>query len=202
MMPISRLAREHRSVLALAAAMLISAVLPMQAQRPASWLDTPIANWNAGGRIPAAPRFEEPKAAVVSRCKLALASPDKAQRAVGAAGWIPFKTSYQQAGRKDVQIVGGMAGADGMCRPAPFNLFVFVDGRFAGTLSPVPMKSRADGAAGAITVTASAFTAEFLRYTSSDPLCCPSSRVMVRYRIDKGRAGPLLVPTTVVPVPK
>ena len=40
-------------------------------------------------------------------------------------------------------------------------------------------------------------TAEFSRFASTDPLCCPSSRVTVRYRIDRTAAGPVVVPVEV-----
>jgi len=52
-----------------------------------------------------------------------------------------------------------MTAADGMCRPAHFNVFVFVGGRFAGTLSPQLMTSRLDASIGALRI-----AAEFARY--------------------------------------
>ncbi len=89
-----------------------------------------------------------------------------------------------------------MNDADGMCRPATFHVFVFVGGRFAGTLSPEPMTSRLDGSIGAVRIiSADLITAEFARYRAQDPLCCPSSRVSVRFRID--RTGPDAVVTPV-----
>jgi hypothetical protein len=96
----------------------------------------------------------------------------------------------------DVEVIDGMTDADGMCRPVSFNVFVFVGGRFAGTLSPEPMTSRLDGSIGAVRiVSASEITAEFARYRAQDPLCRPSSRVTVRFRID--RTGPDVVVTPV-----
>jgi len=35
---------------------------------------------------------------------------------------------------------------------------------------------------------------EFARYTEKDPLCCPSSRSTVRFRIDRTNAGAVVVP--------
>jgi hypothetical protein len=88
-----------------------------------------------------------------------------------------------------------MTGADGMCRPRPFNTFVFVAGRFAGTLSPVAMASREDGSVGAVRVAPDGtIAADFARYSTADPLCCPSSHVAVRYRIDRTKL-PVVVPT-------
>ncbi len=97
----------------------------------------------------------------------------------------------------DVEIIAGMSGADGMCRPTGFNLFVFVGGRLAGTLSPVPMSSREDGSVGAVRLAPEGtITAEFARYTEKDALCCPSSRVSVRYRVERGAAA-VVVPLAI-----
>ena len=63
-------------------------------------------------------------------------------RAIAAAGWMPFNYFGQPITQDNVEIVGGVTGADGMCRPTQFNVFVFVAGRFAGTLSPALMTSR------------------------------------------------------------
>ena len=84
-----------------------------------------------------------------------------------------------------------------MCRPVTYNLFVFVRGQFAGLLSPTAMASRLDSSSGAVRMTLPALTAEFARYSSNDPLCCPSSRVTVRYRIDRTAAGPVVAPVEI-----
>lgn len=71
-----------------------------------------------------------------------------------------------------------------MCRPLQYQSFVFVDGEFAGTLSPEPMDSRTDGALGHITLhSGTQLTAEYSRYEESDPLCCPSRRTVVTFEI-------------------
>ena len=92
-----------------------------------------------------------------------------------------------------------MTGGDGMCRPTGYNIFVFVGGRFAGTLSPAAMNSRDDASSGAVRILgADSLSAEFARYAAQkDALCCPSSRVTVRYRIDRAGAGPVVVPVEV-----
>jgi LppP/LprE lipoprotein len=90
-----------------------------------------------------------------------------------------------------------MRAADEACLPAVYHLFVFVGGRFAGTLSPVPMSSRLDGSAGAVRLSPPLISAEFARYAGDDPPCCPSSRVTVRYRVDRLPAGPVVVPIEV-----
>jgi hypothetical protein len=163
-----------------------------------SWLDRALANWNrAGQSVTTAPPSSESSAAIVSRCKLTPPASTRAEQAVQAAGWIPFWNFDQQLVRDDVEIVGGMSAADGMCRPMSYNLFVFVSGRFAGTLSPAPMNSRSDSSSGVVRVQPPTVTADFSRYTSTDPLCCPSSRVTLRYRVDRSAEGPLVVPVEI-----
>ncbi|MFT3743381.1 MAG: LppP/LprE family lipoprotein [Pyrinomonadaceae bacterium] len=86
-----------------------------------------------------------------------------------------------------VTVVNGMAGADGMCRPSLYNTFVFVGGRFAGTLSPTTMESRSDGSLSRATLNSPEnITAEFSRYRSSDALCCPSQTSFVTYSVTTG----------------
>jgi hypothetical protein len=161
---------------------------------PASWLDQPLINWNkAGSAMPPAPAPSEPLKAVVSRCQLTPPG-GAAARAVDAAGWIPFQYLGKPLAQGDVEIVGGMTGADGMCRPTRYNVFVFVGGRHAGTLSPGPMTSRLDGSSGEVTIAPPEITVEFARYTEKDPLCCPSSRATVRFRIDRTKMGAVVVP--------
>ena len=88
-----------------------------------------------------------------------------------------------------------MTGADGMCRPVGYNIFVFVAGRFAGSLSPTVMTSRLDGSSSAVRIVGDhAITVDFSRYTSTDPLCCPSSHVVVRYAIDRSGSALVVVP--------
>jgi hypothetical protein len=86
-----------------------------------------------------------------------------------------------------------------MCRPWQYQAFVFVDGKFAGTLAPDVMNARTDGSYfTAKSGDADApLVAEFNRYTDRDPLCCPSRRATVSYRIDTSAAGPLVVPLRV-----
>jgi hypothetical protein len=82
-----------------------------------------------------------------------------------------------------------------MCRPLGYNVFLFVGGRFAGTLSPARMNSRADGVSGAVRfVGEDTISAEFARYTEKDALCCPSSRMTVRYRVERSGAQPIVAP--------
>ena len=187
------------SVVALSAGTLLLTLSVTAAQNnPTSWLDRPLASWNkAGDPVPIAPAADETNTSVISRCRLNPPRSTSAERAVDAAGWIPFWNFDQQLVRPDVEIVGGMRGADGMCRPVTYNLFVFVGGRFAGVLSPTSMVSRLDGSSGVVRLPLPNITAEFARYTQTDPLCCPSSRVTFRYRIDRTAAGPVVAPVDV-----
>jgi len=165
---------------------------------PPSWLDRPLTGWNkAGGAIPAPPAFKDTIRSIVDRCKLTPPRTTKAEQAVEAAGWIPFWNFDQQLVREDVEVIGGMRNADGMCRPEMYNLFVFVGDRFAGTLSPAPMDSRLDSSSGVVRLPLPSVTSDFARFTSTDPLCCPSSRVTVSYRIDRTPAGAVVVPVEV-----
>jgi hypothetical protein len=178
---------------------------PASATPPAdlsgNWLDRQLVNWNAAGQdLPKAPPADEPSEEVVERCRLTPPRSTAGERAVAAAGWIPFLPRGTQLVQSDVEIIGGMAGADGMCRPVAYNLFVFVAGKFAGTLSPTVMTSRLDGSSGMVELMSDSIDAEYSRYTEKDPLCCPSSRVMVRYRIERSPA-PIVVPTILTPMP-
>jgi hypothetical protein len=167
-----------------------------------SWLDAPPRSFNApGAAVPAAP-------AAVSgnrdRCRdreRAAATPEEALLA--AAGWrLESYWPTQRAG--DLAVVTATADYDGMCRPAGFNGFAFAGGRYAGALAPEPMISRLDGAlVDAPTVGADGrIVASFVRYASTDPLCCPSrGHTRVTYRVATGAAGPTLVPEQIVQVP-
>jgi LppP/LprE lipoprotein len=178
--------------------LLTATAASAQDVRASSWLDRPLVNWNKpGATLPPPPADAEAKQEAMKRCQLTPPLATAAEKAVDAAGWVPFWNVDQQLVRDGVEIVGGMSAADGMCRPAQYNLFAFVDGRFAGALSPTPMTSRLDGSSGAVRMPLPLLTAEFARYTPSDPLCCPSSRVTVRYRIDRTPAGPVVAPVDV-----
>ena len=195
-----------RTSLSHACALVLLSLLagPAAAQVPGSWLDRPLTNWNAAGKPIQKPAAHSDQSIdeVVRRCRLTLPKATAGQRAVRAAGWIPFRYFGQDLARGDVEVVGGMAGADGMCRPQKFNVFVFVGGRFAGTLSPTVMDSRTDSGSGQASFSQTGFDVQFDRYAASDPLCCPHSHVAVRYRIDRMPQGAVVVPVSVAPTPQ
>ena len=170
--------------------------------RSQSWLDAAMQNWNVpGSALPRAEPDGEPIPELAKRCAyLPLLRNTAGERALADAGWVPFHMFDKQILEGDVEIVGGLAAADGMCRPADYNVFIFVGGRFAGTLSPAQMISREDGTvAGGIRLSGDVIAAEFSRYLDKDALCCPSGRVRVQYRIDRKSNPPVVVPVSVQP---
>ena len=176
---------------------ILSAAFPAFAQqRPNdSWLERPLVNWNRrAGSFPQLPRLPATgdQAAITPQCRQQLRRPaSAAERALARRGWSlygPVQT------RGTTKVILALAGVDGMCRPLSFQAFVYSEGRYAGTLSPVAMDSRADGALSNVSFTSpTRITAEFVRYTESDPLCCPSriSTVVYDLRADE---VPLLMP--------
>jgi LppP/LprE lipoprotein len=186
----------------IALTLLLTATAFAQAPEP-TWLDRPLSNWNKAGRTMsrAVPNGETIADAMKRCADLRMLRNTPGERALADAGWLPFHLFDRQVAQRDVEIVGGLAGVDGMCRPVDFNVFVFVAGQFAGTLSPGDMSSRNDGsiAGGLRLADDDTIAAEFARYAESDPLCCPSGRVTVRYRIDRKAAPPVVVPVNVQP---
>ena len=150
-------------------------------EKSRSWLDeqTP-ASWNMpGAAIPAAGRSKE---ALNPRCREAArpAQLDEDKR-LGELGW-DLVGAYQ--GGWQILVIRGAAGYDGMCRPHPYQDFVFVRGVFAGTLSPHVMDSRAEGALSRVSLqSGSRLTAEYQRYAPTDPLCCPSRTTTVVFEL-------------------
>ena len=147
----------------------------------ASWLDEPKPkSWNAPDlAIPAAtniPGNADP------RCRQTARPPELSEdKALRDRGW-DLVGGYQGGWR--VLVIQGTSGYDGMCRPLQYQGFVFVHGRFAGTLSPRPMDSRSDGALERVFIqSASRLTAQYARYEASDPLCCPSRTTYIDFEI-------------------
>lgn len=169
--------------------------------RPASvdWLDKPLAAWNtAGAAVPKASIDATARDEVMKTCDLTLRRSTPGERALADAGWIPFRNFDRQLVQDDIEIMDGMSAADGMCRPVGYNIFVFVGGLFAGTLSPSLMNSREDASSGAVRILdRDTLSAEFARYTDKDPMCCASSRVTVRFHIDRTGRQPVVTPLDV-----
>lgn len=162
-----------------------------------AWLDRPIENWNKpGALVPRGPAGRSDHDDASERCKV---KPPQtpAARAVTSAAWVPQSYLDRELIKDDVEIVAGVSGLDSKCEPTGYNLFVFVGGRYAGALSPRPMVPGTDAAAGVVRFADEGITAEFVRYKAGDSTCCPSSRVSVRYRIDRSAGGPIVVPLDV-----
>lgn len=157
--------------------------LPTPAQTT-SWLDRSLSNWNRDGQnlpiFPEPPRrnYPEPE----NRCLNQIRQPaSAAERAVVRKGWKLYG-AVQSYGLTTV--LTASAGFDGMCRPMGYQAFVYSEGRYAGTLSPVPMNSRTDGSLTRVyLIRSTSIAGEFARYRDSDPLCCPSKMSTVEYRV-------------------
>lgn len=180
-----------RAVLCLAIGTIIGQTEFGDAQmKVASWLDAlRPASWNKSGlSIPVAPSVQGD---TDLHCR-ALARPAESEedRHVRDQGW-DLIGAYQGGWR--MLIIRGTAAYDGMCRPRQYQVFVFVRGVFAGTLSPEAMDSRTDGALNQVFLQADGqLIAEYLRYAAKDPLCCPSRTTRVEFRF--GGDGPILLP--------
>jgi hypothetical protein len=162
-----------------------------------AWLDQPLTEWNApGSALPKGTTDAAARADALTRCKL-VPPTTAADRALDAAGWIPQPHLDRPLVSDDVEVVAGFSSLDANCAPAAFNLFVFVGGRFAGTLSPGLMTPRRDAAAGPVRFVNDGISVEFARYKPGDSDCCPTARVAVQYRLDRSAAGPSVVPVNV-----
>ncbi len=176
---------------AIPALALLLALLPGTAAADSSWLDQPLSNWNQPGMdIPQAPAMDP---STNPQCLPQKRPADTAaDQALSDAGWTLF--AGYNAGW-DTYVVRALSGYDGMCRPLGYNVFVFVDGQFAGTISPDTMDSRTDGSGDVSFFGAKdSISAEFARYAATDPLCCPSRNSSVFYMVSRTPRGPVLVP--------
>jgi hypothetical protein len=171
-------------------------------QNAGTWLDRPMQGWNAAdGAIPSPRERVAVSSSALERCRVTLPAAENQNASsptssLSRAGWRPFLHQDSVLARQGIEIVAGLTDVTQGCEPAGFNLFVFVDGHYAGTLAPLPMTIARDGAIGAVRiVSATSLTAEFARYAANDPECCPSSRVRVTYRVDRGTA-PVVTPVS------
>jgi hypothetical protein len=174
----------------------VAIILPLMAPSLTSaqeetWLDGDLASWNTPGMaIPTAPTVDgNPDPQCVERERPAETEEDDALIADGWRLFLPYQRGW------GVTLVSGLAGYDGMCRPLGYQSFVFVDGVFAGTVSPEPMDSRTTGAATDVNLWyADQVSAEYLRYAPDDPLCCASGTDSVQFTIEDTPDGPVLNP--------
>lgn len=165
------------------------------------WLDaTPVARWNTqGAAIPKPPTAEgEPLAA--GRCASQTRPPDTpGDRALATAGW-QLVGPLQVFG--EVSLATAAVAADGMCRPLGLQAFVFVRGRFAGTLSPHPMNSRTDGVVTDLRLLSrDRIMVSYARYAGEDALCCPSRTSTAAFGITRSPGGSVLTLESVTTPP-
>jgi uncharacterized lipoprotein YbaY len=149
-----------------------------------SWLDRTLVNWNRRmSRLPT-PDRSLLAAEDRRRCRdLIREANTLAERALVRAGWTLYGP-VQSSG--STQVVTALSGVDGQCRPLGFQAFVYWDGRYAGTLSPLAMNSRTDGALTNVQLASpTRISAEFVRYNDSDPLCCPTRVSEVTYEVSR-----------------
>jgi hypothetical protein len=169
--------------LAILAALPMALICSGVCAQEVAWLDElHPRNWNKPAMaIPAAPSVQK---SATPACSSQSRPPRFDEEIkVHEQGW-DLIGPYQ--GGWGVFVIAGAASYDGMCRPLQYQYFVFVRGAFAGTLSPGPMDSRTDGALHRISLgSGSDLDAQYLRYTMSDPLCCPSRITNVVFEIDR-----------------
>lgn len=145
-----------------------------------SWLDVPNpANWNRpGASVPLAPPNPSQNPQCASQVRSA-GSP--ADAALVSRGWLLWGTPTSNG---TTTIISAGTGWDGMCRPMGFNYFVFTGNVFAGTLSPTLMDSRTDGQLSTVDIRNQAnWSANYARYSPTDPLCCPSRTTNVTFQL-------------------
>jgi hypothetical protein len=177
------------TVLGLTPAMTGTAVLA-QSTPSGSWLGKNT-NWNRpNARIPKAPVQSGSNLPNCQKTLRPATSPE--DQLVKAAGWS-LTNAAQVYGKTTV--ITGTANADGMCRPLSYQVFVFNQGKFVGTLSPVLMDSRTDGSLYQVNLySEDRLNALFNRYTANDPLCCASGESRVFYQMDSKAKTPMLIP--------
>lgn len=190
------------NVLALASLLWVPSALA-QTSQDGSWLDQ-TTNWNeVGGAIPPAPMREGDVFAGCEHVVRPATLPE--DELVQAAGWA-LTDAAQVYG--NTTVITAMASVGGQCRPFDYQVFVFTDGEFSGTLSPVVMDSRSDGSLYDINLYRDGYIdASFNRYKPDDAQCCASSESRLFYEVDRSTNPPVLVPqlpasTTPRPLPE
>jgi hypothetical protein len=150
----------------------------------------------AGAAVPKAPAPElEPAERARCASDHTRTPASGADRAVVAAGWTLIGPSQTY---NATTVFLAAADWDGMCRPTWVQGFVVANDAFAGTLTPTLAYARSDGALSDVRLwSANEFSAEFVRYTDADPLCCPSRKSTVNYAVARGEKSPVVVPQSV-----
>ena len=147
-----------------------------------AWLDAKtVKNWNKGiHAIPTAPKGD--KDAIAQCGKMDRPATLAVDKLMTAKGWH-LVGAGQVFGK--FTIVEAAAGYDGMCRPDQFNAFVFSGTSLIGTLAPKLMSARTDGSIADFMLGSEGYiNAEYVRYSDSDALCCPSRTTNLSFTIE------------------
>ena len=203
-----KLARTFGAALALVVTMGTVAAPAQLALADGAWLDAPapLQNWNTPGQPVPPPAEAVNRAESESRCARSIRSAETLEDAqVEKQGWLLTGT---YTGGWSARVVQGATSFDGMCRPLGYQMFVFYHSVFAGTLSPMVMNARTDGALNAVFLSGPdapsgpvGISARFARYKDSDPLCCPSAMSMLSLQIVPEGGKPLVTPMQVFTQP-
>jgi heat shock protein HslJ len=191
------ISRDLRKIFLPALALLVFGA-PVRTCAADSWLDRPLTNWNReGSNLPRLPRPTQDAGGspIADRCREQIRQPaSDGEKAVTRIGWMVYGPIES---KESTTVFLALSSVDGMCRPLGYQAFVYSEGRYAGTLSPAAMNSRMDGSLSKIRLLSPTnLVAEFVRYSASDALCCPSRISTVQYRLKQDEV-PQLVATGV-----
>jgi LppP/LprE lipoprotein len=164
------------------------------AQESGAWLDQPLVGWNQPGMpipTPVIPSGYSPNPSCNSTLRWAETPQDQGLVDAGWSLQAPYMAGWAMTS------VYGASAYDGMCRPLGYNAFIFVNGVFAGTISPELMDSRTTGAGTITGMQNGRINARYIRYAATDPLCCPSMpAVDITFEVQTTPDGPVLVPVS------
>ncbi len=175
----------------LIAAFVVVLSLGSNAFAQKNWLDQKsMSNWNSS----ALPQTKKISPAELKRCADEVRQPSlEADTILMKKGWTLLGNPTDVNG--DTAVVSVAGAFDGNCRPLKSQTFVFVGSKLAGTLSPALMNSRTDGSLTNVKLnSATTLTAEYARYRTSDPLCCPWKTQEVSFVIKQNGGNYLLTP--------
>lgn len=159
-----------------------------------AWLTPPYTSWNTPGMsIPLAGPATSDDTEFSSTPCLPRTPETAEDKAVSGAGWTLFDAYISGWG---MTVIDGERGYDGMCRPLDWQSFVFVNGVFAGTLSPVDMEARTTGDLLGVRVLpgGTSIVAQYAKYVGSDPFCCPSQDMSITYDVNSQGGLPVVTP--------